>query len=162
MTAEMTIIEFGAIETSTTTSTQLNLGSTVSANLNATSNPITVGTYGISKCFKLSFSGTFTAISGIKCYVSDGSYITGETINIGTSTSYSAPTGGSYADSNASTALPTSAPSTANILIGGTISGTITDTENTTDFIFLQSSMSIIASSTQIPEKTLTVTFDET
>jgi len=159
----MAIVEYLNTETSTVTATQINMGDTVSSNLNATSNPITVGQYGFSKVFKLSFSGSFNTISGIKAYLSDGSYVTGEVINIGTSTSYSVPTGGSYADDNASTALPTSAPSTANILIGGTTTGTITATEVTSDFIFLQSSLSIVATSTTlIPQKTLTFTYDET
>ena len=161
MAAELTVYEFINTTVSPTTATNLNLGSIVAGNLNSTTYPVTVGTYGQSKVLQLSFGGTFTSVSDIKVYISDGSYAVGEQINYGTSSTFHVSTGGSYADSIAVTMLPTSLPSTANITVGGTITYTLSDTENESDYLFLQTSLSIIASATTIPEKTLTFTWSE-
>lgn len=161
MAATLTLYEFIGTTTSPTTCTNLNFGSTVSGNLNSTLYPVTVGTYGQSKVLQLSFGGSFTSITNIKIYQSDGTNITGETINYGCSSTFYTSTGGSYADSIATTAVPTTAPTTANITVGDTSSYTITDTENTTDYVFLQSSLSVLASATSIPTKTLTFTWTE-
>lgn len=162
MVATLTLLELSNTTTNPTTATNLNMGSSVSSNLSSSLYPITVGTYGISKVLQLSFGGTFTSITAIKMYQSAGTNVTGEILNYGTSTVYHVPTGGSYADSVAITSVPTSLPSTANILINGTITYTVTTTQNTTDYLFLQSSLSTIVSATSIPTKTLSFTWSET
>jgi len=161
MVSTLTLYEFIGTTLNPTTCTNLNFGSTVSGNLNSTLYPITVGTYGKSKVLQLSFGGSFTSITNIKLYQSDGTNITGETINYGTSTVFHVSTGGSYADSIATTAIPTANPATANITVSGTITYTLTQTTNTTDYVFLQSSLSVLASATTIPEKTLSFTWTE-
>jgi len=150
--------------TSTATPTTLNMGSTVASNLSIATYPTSVGNYSMSKCFKLTFSGVTNTVYNIRMYKSDGSYVTGETISYGSSSTYSVPTGGSYQDSNATTLLPTADPgvSAPNITIGGTTSGTITATENTSDYIFLQSSITIQALAATTNEVTLTCTWSET
>ena len=161
MASSVTFVEYLGSTTSTATSTQLDLVSTMGANASRSTYPVSVGNYSYSKAFKLSFGGTFTSITNIKLYKSDGAYVTGEVVNYGCSTSFSVPTGGSYQDSNASTAIPTSAPSTTNVTVGGTTTYTITDTENTTDYIYLQSSVTIQSVSGTVNSKTLTFTWQE-
>jgi len=162
MAAVLTLYELINTTASPTVATDLNLGSTVNSNISSTTYPVTVGTYGMSKILQLSFGGSFTTVSNIKMYISSGSYVTGEQITYGTSTTFHTSTGGSYADTVATTVIPTSLPSTANILVGGTITYTITPTSNTTDYLYLQSSISILASATTIPTKSITFTWDET
>ncbi len=161
MVATATFIEYLSSETSTATATQLDLASTIAANVARDTYPVSVGNYSMSKCFKLSFGGTFTDVYDIKIYKSDGALVTGEVVNYGVSSTYHVPTGGSYEDSIADTALPTSNPSTANVTVGGTITYTLSATENTTDFVYLQSSVTIQSVSGTANEKTLTVTWSE-
>lgn len=164
MAAEANFTEYLNSSTSTSTPTNLNMGSTVTSNLSIATYPISVGNYSMSKCFKMSFGGSFNTVYNVRMYKSDGDYVTGETISYGCSTSYSVPTGGSYQDTNAATLIPTADPGTGapNITIGGTTSGTITATENTTDFIFLQSSITIQSLAQTVNQKTLTCTWQET
>ena len=164
MTATATFIEYLGSSVSTATATQFDMVSTMAANATRATYPVSVGNYSVSKCFKVSFGGTFTGVYNVRLYKSDGSYVTGESVSYGCSTSYAVPTGSSYQDSNATTLLPTTDPgaSAPNITIGGTTSGTITATENTSDFIFLQSSITIQSASGTANEKTLTITWQET
>jgi hypothetical protein len=161
MSATLTLYEFIGTTLNPTTATNLNLGSTVAGNLNSTLYPITVGTYSQSKVLQLSFAGSFTSISGIKIYQSAGTNVTGQVTNYGCSPTFHTSTGGSYADTVATTAMPTSLPGSANITVGGTTTYTITTTQNTTDYLFLQSSLSVLVSATTVPTATLTVTWTE-
>ena len=161
MVATATFIEYLGSSVSTATATQLDLASTMAANVTRATYPVSVGNYSISKCFKVSFGGTFSGVYDVKIYKSDGSLVTGEVVNYGVSSTYHVPTGGSYQDSIATTAISTTAPSTVNITVGGTITYTLTDTENTTDFIYLQSSVTIQSVAGTSNEKTLTITWSE-
>lgn len=161
MASTLSYIEYLNSSTATATPTVLNLGSTVASNLDTTTYPCSVGNYSMSKIFKLSFGGTFTSITDVKIYKSAGTYVTGEVLNYGTSSTFHVPTGGSYADSVATAVIPTTLPSTANVTVGGTITYTITTTENTTDYIFLQSSVTTQATAQTVNTKTLTVTWTE-
>jgi len=162
--AVLTIYEFiGTSASPTVTSTlSLNLGSTVSANLNSTLYPVTVGTYGMSKILQLSFGGSFTTVSNIKVYVSAGTFVSGEVLNYGLSPTFHTSTGGSYADTVATTAIPTALPSAANVTLNGTTTFTLTPSVNTTDYLFLQSSISVLCSATAMNTKTISVAWDET
>jgi len=162
MAATCVFVEEGAIVTATTVATNLNFGNTISANLNSSTYPVTVGNYSKSKIFQLRFDGTYTAISNIKLYKSAGSYVTGQCVNFGTSTTFITPTGGSSPDSIAITLIPASIPSTPNVLVGGTSSYSITTSATLTDYIYLQASISILASATVTPTLTLCATWDET
>lgn len=162
MTATVSLIEYLGSATTTATATVWDLGSTLAANLDEDTYPVSTGNYSYSKCFKLSFGGTFTSVSQIKVYKSDGAYVTGEVVNFGVSSTYHVPTGGSYQDSVGTAAIATSLPSTANITIGNSLGGTITDTENTSDYIFLQASLTTQATAQDVNQKTLTVTYAET
>ncbi len=163
MASTATFTEFLNSSTSTATPTTLDMGATVASNLAIETYPTSVGNYSLSKCFKISFGGTFTSIYNMRIYKSDGSYVTGESLSYGCSTAYHVPTGGSYQDSIATTVIPTADPgaSSPNVTIGGTTSGTITDTENTTDYIYLQSSVTIQSLAGTTNEKTLTFTWTE-
>jgi len=161
MASSVTFVEYLGSTTSTATSTQLDLVSTMGANASRSTYPVSVGNYSYSKVFKLSFGGTFTSITNIKLYKSDGAYVTGEVVNYGVSSTFHVSTGGSYEDSVATTIIPTSAPSTTNVTVGGTTTYTITDTENTTDYIYLQSSVTIQSVSGTVNSKTLTFTWQE-
>lgn len=162
MAATLAYVEYLNSATTTATPTKLDLGSTVSENLVPATYPVSVGNYSMTKIFKLSFSGSFNTISQIKAYKSDGEYVTGEVISLGTSSTYHTPTGSSYQDSEATNAIPTSLPSTANVTIGGDLGGTITPTESTSDYIFLQSSVTIQSSAQTANTKTLSFTWTET
>ena len=161
MTATASFIEYLGSSVSTATATQFDMVSTMAANATRATYPVSVGNYSVSKCFKVSFGGTFTGVYNVKIYKSDGSLVTGEVVNYGVSSTYHVPTGGSYQDSIATTAISTTAPSTANVTVGGTITYTLTDTENTTDFIYLQSSVTIQSIAGTSNEKTLTITWSE-
>jgi len=161
MVSTCSFIEYLGSATSTATATQLDLCSTMASNASRSTYPVSVGNYSMSKCFKLSFGGSFTSITNIKLYKSDGSYVTGESVAYGVSSSYHVPTGGSYEDSVATTAVPTSLPSTANITVGGTITYTLTATQNTTDFVYLQASVTIQSVAATVNSKTLTFTWTE-
>ena len=161
MTATATFIEYLGSSVSTATATQFDMVSTMAANATRATYPVSVGNYSMSKCFKVSFGGTFSGVYDVKIYKNDGSLVTGEVVNYGVSSTYHVPTGGSYQDSIATTAISTTAPSTANVTVGGTITYTLTDTENTTDFIYLQSSVTIQSIAGTSNEKTLTITWSE-
>lgn len=163
MTSALSYIEYLNNSTTTGTPTILDMVSTVAVNADRSTYPCSVGNYSMSKVFKLSFGGSFTGVYNLRMYKSDGAYVTGETLSYGCSTSYSVPTGGSYQDTHAATAIPTTDPgvATPNITIGGTTSGTITATSNTTDYIFLQSSISIQSGSGTTNSKILTFTWQE-
>lgn len=160
MASTVSFIEYLGSETSTATPTQLDMVSTTAANASRSTYPVSVGNYSQTKVFKVRFDGTFTTVSQLKMYKDSGDYVTGETTAYGVSTAYHVPTGGSYVDSVATTAIPTSLPSTANITIGGSLGGTISGS-GASDFIYLQSSVTIQSVAGTANEKNLVFTWTE-
>lgn len=159
MVATFGWVEYLANATDTATPTNLNLGSTLAANLAPSTYPITAGTYSYEKWVKANFSGSFTRIDNIQFWKSAGAYVTGETIAwTGEQTSYVAPT--ESASSYATVATPTADPGTANVSIGGNLSGSLTATGDS-DFIILQASVTGAASAGAVNQKTFTLQYDE-
>lgn len=152
-------VEYLANATATATPTNINLGSTLTANLAPSTYPITAGTYSYEKWIKVNFSGSFTRIDNLQFWKSAGAYVTGETIAwSGQQTAYIAPT--TSASSYATTAIPTADPGTANVSIGGSLSGSLTTT-GSSDFIILQASVTTAASAGASNQKTISISYDE-
>ena len=159
MVATFGWVEYLANATATATPTNLNLGSTLAANLAPSTYPITAGTYSYEKWVKANFTGSFTRIDNIQFWKSAGSYVTGETIAwTGQEVTYVAPT--QTGSTKATVAVPTSDPGTANVSIGGSLSGSLTGTGNS-DFILLQASITNAASAGAVNQKTFTLQYDE-
>jgi len=149
--------------TATATPTNLNLGSTIAANLAPSTYPITAGTYSYEKWVKAVYTGSFTRIDNIQYWKSAGTYVTGEIINwTGQQTAYAVPT--SSASGYATAAVPTSDPGTANVSINATLSGSITSStegSNCSDFVILQATITTAASAGATNTKTFTLQYDE-
>lgn len=64
----------------TALATNINFGSTDSANIDTASHPIAAGSNSYAKFWKAQWSGSFTSISNAKLYKSDGDYVSGEVI----------------------------------------------------------------------------------
>jgi len=159
MVATFAWVEYLSNATDTATPTNLNLGSTIAANLAPSTYPITAGTYSYEKWVKANFSGSFTRIDNIQFWKSAGAYVTGESIKwTGEQTEYAAPT--NSASSYADTTVPTADPGTANVSIGGNLSGSLT-AEGNSDFIILQASVTTSASAGAVNQKTFTLQYDE-
>jgi hypothetical protein len=159
MVATFGWVEYLANATATATPTNLNLGSTLAANLAPSTYPITAGTYSYEKWIKAAFSGSFTRIENIQFWKSAGAYVTGETIAWeGEQTTYAAPT--NSGSTIATTAVPDADPGTANVSIGGSLSGSLT-TAGSSDFIVLQASVTTSASAGAVNQKTFTLQYDE-
>lgn len=159
MVATFGWVEYLANATSTATPTNLNLGSTISANLAPSTYPITAGTYSYEKWIKADFSGSFTKIDNIQFWKSAGAYVTGEVINFtGQQTTYAVPTssGSTYATSE----VPTSDPGTANVSIGGNLAGNLV-APGASDFMILQASITGAASAGATNQKTFNIQYDE-
>lgn len=160
MVSEISIREYATASNSYIVATNLNLGSTSGVNLNPTIYPIVAGSLSYDKYFKIHFAGTFTSVSDLMFYKSDGAYVTGEVLNYtGQVTTWATPTNGTSA--NATTALPTSEPTTANVSIGGSLTGSLT-AEGDSDFIVLQGSYSANTSASATIDKTFTFDWIET
>lgn len=158
MAAQFAWVEYLETATSTATPTNLNLGSTLSANLAPSTYYITAGEYSYEKWIKANFTGTFTSISNIKFWKSAGAYVTGESINFtGQKTAYVTPT--ESASSYATSAVPTAEPA-VNVSIGGSLSGSLI-AAGSSDFIILQASITTSASSGATNTKSFTLTYDE-
>lgn len=157
-------VEFQTTAGDTATPTNLNLGSTVVANLAPTLFPITAGTYSYDKYVRAHFSGSFTRIENLQFWMSGtGPYVTGETIAwTGQQTQYATPTGGgaSTESVHAQTAVPIADPGTANVSIGGSLAGSLV-AEGDSDFIILQASITTAASAGAVNQKTFTLQYDE-
>lgn len=159
MAATFAWIEYLATATSTATPTNLNLGSTLAANLAPSTYPITAGTYSYEKWVVANFSDTFTRIENIQFWKSAGTYVTGETIAwTGQKTAYATPT--NAVSSFATVAVPTADPATANVSIGGNLAGSLTSA-GSSDFIILQASITTAASAGATNQKTFTLQYDE-
>lgn len=160
MVATFNWIEYLALETTTDTPTNFNFGSTIATDLNPETYPISVGNNSYEKYFKANFTGTFTSISDLRFYKSDGDYVTGEQIDFtGEATSYVIPV--VTASTVATTTLPVADPGTANVSIGGNLAGTLV-APGTSDFIVLQNQIASYASSGSTNQKTFTFLYTET
>jgi len=159
MVATFGWVEYLSNATDTATPTNLNFGSTLDANLAPSTYPITAGTYSYEKWIVANFSGSFTRIENIQFWKSAGAYVTGEKIAwTGQQTEYATPT--TDASTYATAAVPTADPGTANVSIGGSLSGSLTTTGNS-DFIILQTSVTVAASAGAVNQKTFTLQYDE-
>ena len=135
------------------------MGSTIAANLAASTYPITTGTYSYEKWIRGLWTGSFTRIENLKFWMSGtGPYVTGETIKFtGLATQYAVPT--NAVSSYAGTVMPTAEPS-ANVSIGGTTTGSLVAT-GYSDFIVIQASITTAASAGATNQKTFTLQYDE-
>jgi hypothetical protein len=159
MVATFGWVEYLSNATDTATPTNLNLGSTLAANLAPSTYPITAGTYSYEKWVKANFSGSFTRIDNVQFWKSAGAYVTGEVINwTGQETAFNQPTESASAD--ATTTVPVADPGTANVSIGGALAGSLTATGNS-DFIILQATVTTAASAGAVNQKTFTLQYDE-
>jgi len=150
-----TFQEYNSSSSSFDVATNLNFGSTKSANLNTQLYPILANSYSYEKWIKVKFDGIFTTVSDVKFYKSAGSYVTGEQINFtGEETTWATPI--NTVSTVATTSLPISEPASANVSIGGNLAGTLA-TGETTDFIVIQSSIDANASAGAVNEKTFTL-----
>jgi len=159
MVATFGWVEYLANATATATPTNLNLGSTLYANLAPSTYPITAGTYSYEKWVRALFTGSFTRIENLQFWKSAGAYVTGETIKwTGNYSTYAAPT--TVVSTIATTAAPTADPGTANVGIGGSLSGSLVAT-GYSDYILLQASVTTAASAGAVNQKTFTLQYDE-
>jgi len=159
MGATLSFVEYLENATSTATPTNMNFGSTLSANITPSLYPVTAGTNSYEKWLKLRFSGSFTRIENLQFWKSSGAYVVGESITwTGQQTEYAAPTESTSV--YASAALPTADPGTANVSIGGSLSGSLTATGDS-DFIILQQVITLDASAGATNQKTLVFQYDE-
>ena len=159
MVATFGWVEYLANATATATPTNLNLGSTLAANLAPSTYPVTAGTYSYEKWIRAHFSGSFTRIENLQFWKSDGVYVTGETIKwTGNYSTYAAPI--TVVSTIATTVAPTADPATANVGIGGSLSGSLT-AEGDSDYILLQASVTTAASAGAVNQKTFTLQYDE-
>lgn len=160
MASTQSFSEYVTSSSSFIVATNLNLISTNTANGSTSIYPVVAGSYTYEKKFKIAFGGTFTSISAIKFYKSDGALVTGEVLNYtGQVTTWSSPT--NSVSSDADTAIPTSEPSTANVSITGTLSGSLS-AAGSSDWIVLQGSYSANTSAGSTNEKTFTFSWTET
>lgn len=150
----------GPSETVTDSISNVNFGSTDSVNLVPSTYPITAGTNSFEKWIRGKWSSSFTRIENLQFFKSAGGYATQEAIywkgnNAG---SFVQPT--TATSTVATIALPTSDPGTANVSIGGSLSGSLTAT-GYSDYIVMQDQIGSGASAGAVPQKTLTLQYDE-
>lgn len=159
MAATFAWVEHTQNATDTSSATNINFGSTNSADLAPSTYPITAGGYSYEKWIKGQFTGTFTRIENVKVWKSSGDYITGEGITYtGQTSTFATPTNSQ--SSEADTALPASEPTDNNVAIGGSLSGSLTST-GSTSFIVLQSTIDTGTSAGITNTKTFTIQYDE-
>lgn len=135
MAATVQINEYnGGGETKTANISNSNYGSTDAANLTAASFPITAGNNSYEKWQKLEVTamGGSTSVDDLKVWYtgslsgSDALVTNARESSYGGAESYSTPT--ASASSVADQTFPTSAPSGANLGVGGSLSGQLTST----------------------------------
>ena len=159
MAATFAWIEYLANATATATPTNLNFGSTITANLAPSTFPITAGTYSYEKWVTTQYTGSFTRIENIQFWKSAGAYVSAEQINFtGQIITYAVPTTSS--STYAAAAVATSDPGTSNVSIGGSLTGSLVAT-GASDFLVLQTSVGSGASAGAVNQKTFTLQYDE-
>jgi len=168
MVATFSWVEYNANDTDTSVPTNLNFGSTNTANLAPSTYPITAGTYSYSKWVRGLWTGSFTRIENLQFWMSASGtgYVTGEKLNCSATTGTYAGTS-TFAtpkatiDSEAGITMPIADPAATNIGIGGSLTGSITSAGNSSDFIVVQASIGSSASAGAVQQKTFTLQYDE-
>jgi len=137
----------------------INFGSVDAHDLTPSSNPITFGQNSFSKYIRGKFTGTWTTISNMKFWKSNGSYVTGEGIAAGFNVSYTTPTQTSTGDSP----VPTSEPSqNVNSYEGAsTIVHGASGVSGYTGYIRLQLNTTSSTPAGAVNTKTFTMQYDE-
>lgn len=144
MAATVQIDEYNGVgETKTANITNSNFGSNDSANLTAATYPITAGTYSYEKYQKLEVTamGGSSKVKDIKVWYtgtlsgSDALDSNAKTSAYGGAATYATPV--NTDSSKATTTMPTSAPGTANLGIGGSLTGELTAT-GYSDYLVMQ------------------------
>jgi hypothetical protein len=148
----------------------INFGSADVAELTPATYPIVAQADGHSyeKWLRLQLTnlGVASIVDNFKMWLSAGSYVTGEGISCNLVTSgysqASYPSGGPVdSDSSEATqAMPTSEPASANIGVGGSLTGQLTAT-GYTDYIVLQLDVTASTPSGSVNQKTITIQWDE-
>ena len=167
MVATFSWVEYNATAADTSVPTNLNLGSTNSADLAPSTYPITAGTYSYSKWIRAHWSGSFTRIENLQFWMSSsgGGYVSGETLKIsGTTSSYAGTdtyvTPTTSADAQAVNVMPIADPAAANIGFAGSLTASIT-AEGDSDFIVIQASVTNAASAGATNTKEFRLQYDE-
>lgn len=144
MAATVQIAEFnGAGETKTASITNSNFGSNDSANLVAATYPITAGTSSYEKYQKLEVTnmGGSSKVKDLKIWYtgtlsgSDTFLTNARTTSYAGAATYATPV--NTTSSKATQTMPTSAPASANLGIGGSLTGELTTT-GLSDYLVMQ------------------------
>lgn len=156
MSATFAWVEYLATAGDTATPTNLNFGSTISANLVPSTYPITAGENSYEKWVKAHFSGSFTRIENLQFWKSAGDYVPHEAVSFKVETTYATPT----TLESTTSLVPTESPASANVSIGGSMSGSLTATGDS-DFIVLQNQIGQDAGPGATNQKTFSLSYDE-
>jgi len=137
----------------------INFGAIDAHDLVPSSYPITFGLNSFSKYIRGKFTGTWTTISNMKLWKSNGGYAAGESILAGFNVSYATPTQTTTGDSS----VPTSEPSqNVNSYEGAsTIVYGASGVSGYTGYIRLQLNTTISTPAGAVATKTFTVQYDE-
>ena len=155
----------GAGETVTHNITNLNFGSTDSANLDVATYPITVGTHSYEKYIRIHVTawGGSNKIDNIQIWKSGGAYLTGEGIKTNlttsgyTSLSYATPSQASYSGN----VMPTASPGTANLGCQGSLSGYLSGSATYSDYCKMQLQTTAATPPGNANTKTFSFQYDE-
>jgi len=145
----------GSGEDVTDSLSNINLGSNDSPNLNVTTYPVTRGNASFEKYIKAKFGSTFTTISNMLFWKSNGDYGAGELIVAAANVSYVQPS----ATANADSALPTSVGTALAINAAG--GGSTISAPGYTAYIRLQLHSTVSTPSGSVAQKTFTFQYDE-
>jgi hypothetical protein len=159
MAATFTWKESNGVGEVESTATNINFGSTDSANLSTTAYPIVRPNNSFAKYIRAKFTGTWTTISNMKFWKSAGAYVTGELIVAGFNATYATPSETTTGDS----AVPTAEPSqNVNSFEGNaTIVYGASGVSGYTGYIRLQLQMTSGTPSGAVNQKTFIMQYDE-
>jgi len=153
----------GTAET-TSVASNINYGSTDSANLTPASYPITASENSYEKWERCYWSGTFNKIENLQIWKSAGSYVTGESIDTNlTTTGYSQDSYATPTDSTSTVAdivMPTADPAAANMGIAGSLTGNLSSA-GYSDYWVTQLQTTATTPPGDVNQKTFTIQYDE-
>jgi len=161
MTATFTWVEYLANATATATPTNLNFGSSITANLHPSDHPVTAGTNSYEKWVRGHWAGTFTRIENLQFFNCSGTtWSTYEVLRFKGEgqTAYVAPT--EDASTIATVTMPTTDPGVANVGIAGDTSASLTS-EGDSDYIVLQNQIGANETAGSTALKTFRLQYDE-
>lgn len=175
MVASFSWIEYNANATDTRVATNLNFGSTNTANLAPSLYPVTAGEQSYEKWLKAQWSTTagapITRINNLQFWLSAGTCTNSETIicNATTGTwaqlAYVAPVSGSVTSTLGAVAILIADPDACNVGINNTLATGTFGMTNTlsgeSDFLVLQMKIGANASAGALSQKTFTLQYDE-